>query len=96
MKAFFAKEISVEEIQGKTKKLLKGSRKSCAEILENIHTDNRNLESGELLRESTLAQANPIMTRRETKDDAQSSSHPHTIKGIPHNVENLLPCTYYL
>jgi len=39
LKAFFAKVISVDKIQGKSKKILKGGTETCAEILESIHSN---------------------------------------------------------
>ena len=67
MKVLFAKAIS--ELQGETKKLLRGSSESCAEILENVHSNCRALKTGELMRESTPSQTKKIVTRRVTNYD---------------------------
>jgi len=70
LKAFFAKAISVKELQGESKKLLKGSSKICAEILESFHLDYRALKTGELMRDVTDPNSNSLLSRRVLKEDS--------------------------
>jgi len=64
LKAFFEKSISVNKLQGKSKKLLKGGTETCAEILASIHSNYRALEKGELMRDTTDPSSNSILSRR--------------------------------
>jgi len=97
LKTFFAKAISVDELQGKMKKLPKGRHETCAEILGNIHSDYRALETGEPMRDATGLSSNSLLSRRFPKEYSGKKVPiiPHLMNILPHNVNNLLPRTYY-
>ena len=97
LKAFFAKVIFVEKLQSKTKKLLKDGNETCAEILENIRSDYRSLETGELMREVTDPSSNFLSSRQLPKEDFSKkiTNVAHAMNALPHNVNNLLPRIYY-
>ena len=93
---FFAKVISVEKLQGKLKKLLKGGTETCAEILESIHSNCRAIETGELMRDATDPSSKSLSSRRVLKEDGKKANNAaHVMNIFPLNVGGLLPRTYY-
>jgi len=96
LKAFFTKAFSVDELQGKTKKLLKGGTETCAEIFESIHSDYHALKTVELMKDTTDPSSNFLSSRRIPKDDnpaKKGSISPHAMRNLSYNVVNLLPRT---
>ena len=63
LKAFFAKSISIDKLQGELKKLLKGGSETCAKILELIHSDYHALETVELMRDATDPSSKSLLSR---------------------------------
>jgi len=86
-----------DKLQGKTKKLLKDRNDMCAKILENIHSNYRSLETGELMREVTDPSSNFLSSRQLPKEDFSKNitNVAHAMNALPHNINNLLPRTYY-
>jgi len=90
------KAIFIDKLQGKTNKILKWGRDTCAEIIESIHSDYRALETGESMRDTINPNEIYLSTRRTTKDDASGKKYydyPHAMRNFPHSVGNMLPRT---
>jgi len=96
LKEFFAKVISVDELQNNSKKLLKGGTEMCAEVLESIHSGYRAFETGELMRDATDPRSNSLSSRQVLKEDGKRvNDAAHPMNMFPHNIGGLLPMTYY-
>jgi len=97
LKAFFAKAISVDELKGETKKLLRDCSETFADILKSIHLDYRALETGELTRDTKNPSSNYLLSRQILKEDSDKKliNAAHPMNGFPHNVNSLLPRIYY-
>jgi len=83
LKAFFTKAISVDELQGESKKLLKGGTETCTEILESIHSDYRALKTGELMRDATNPSSNSLLSRQIPKEDGKKGNNAAHLMNIP-------------
>jgi len=80
LKVFFANAISIEELQGESKKLLKGNSKMCADILESIHLDYRALGMGELMRDTMDPSSNYLSSRQVLKEDSWKKKNDTRIR----------------
>jgi len=93
---FFAKEISVDKPQNKSKKILKDGTETCTEILESIRSDYRALEAGDLMRDAMDPSSKSLSSRRVLKEDGKKvNDAAYPVNMFTHNIGGLSPRTYY-
>jgi len=95
VKAFFAKAISVDKLQGESKKLQGWYQNVCRNprvySLQLLCHRNRWAYKGR-----NGSQLNSLLSRRVLKDDGKKvNDAAHPISIFPHNVGGLLASTYY-